>query len=370
MQLEKLTLYRLNMELNEPFVTSFGIVKNKDFFVIELEDRIGNRGYGESVAFTAPWYTEETTETIFHMMDQFLVPLLKDGKITHPDDVMELFSPIKRNRMAKAAIEGAVWDLYAKQKNIPLAKALGGNKVEVPVGISLGMEKNTTELLKKIEKYISAGYKRIKVKIARNNDLAVLRAIRKVYPNLPLMVDANSAYTVEDIDYLRRFDEFGLMMIEQPLGADDIIDHAALQAKLETPICLDESIYSLEDVKLAVQLGSCKIINIKSGRVGGLSEARKIHHFCKQNGVQVWCGGMLDAGIGRAHNIALSSLDNFTLPGDIGASSRYWKRDIINPEIVVDDGMISVSDEPGIGYKIDRQALKMFTVWQKDYTLT
>lgn len=369
-RIKKVTLHQLQMTLNKPFSTSFGTVKDKDFFLIEVEDMDGVRGYGESVAFTIPWYTEETTETVRHVIRQFLIPFLRDKKFSHPNEISQLFQPIKRNNMAKAAIEGAIWDLYAKREQKSLSEALDGNRSKVDVGISLGMQNNITDLLKTIEQSLLSGYKRVKVKVGRERDVQVLREIRGNFPNLPLMVDANSAYTLEDVDHLRRFDEFNLMMIEQPLADDDILEHATLQGTLATPICLDESIHSLTDAKLAVELGSCRIINIKSGRVGGLANAKKIHDYCAENDIDVWVGGMLDAGVGRAQNIALASLGYFSIPGDIGPSKHYWKNDIIVQEVEVNDGTIDVSEQPGIGYDIDWNAVRTYRVGKESTILT
>lgn len=368
-KIKKVTLHQLQMTLNKPFSTSFGTVKNKDFFLVEVEDTDGIRGYGESVAFTIPWYTEETTETVRHIMKQFLIPLLRDKAFSHPDQISQLFQVIKRNNMAKATIEGAVWDLYAKREQTSLSQTLGGVRSLIDVGISLGMENNSTDLLKNIEQSLGLGYKRVKVKVGRERDIQVLREIRREYPDLPLMVDANSAYTLDDIDHLRRFDEFELMMIEQPLADDDIIEHATLQKALATPICLDESIHSLTDAKLAVELGSCQIINIKSGRVGGLTNAKNIHDFCAENDIEVWVGGMLDAGVGRAQNIALATLVNFSIPGDIGPSKHYWEKDIIIPEVKMNHGTIEVSDQPGIGYDIDWDMVRSYRVGKESIHL-
>lgn len=359
--IKEIKLHALTMTLNNPFSTSFGTVTDRDFYIIEAVDADGNRGFGESVAFTTPWYTEETTQTSFHMMRDFLIPLLKTAHISHPDQISTLFKPIKRNNMAKAAIEGAIWDLYAKRKNIPLYKALGGSKQSIDVGISIGIQPTLDHLLKTIEHSVQAGYKRVKLKIKPGHDIEVLKAVRQYFPNLPILADANSAYTLEHINHLKQLDAFNLMMIEQPLAHDDIIDHATLQAEIDTPICLDESIHSLDDVRKAIQLGSCKVMNIKIGRVGGLTEARKIHDYCFAHNMPVWCGGMLEAGIGRAHNIALTTLENFNLPGDTAGSAHYWKKDIINPEVIVIDGKIHISNEPGIGYNIDQATLKQFT---------
>lgn len=361
--IKSIRLHRLKMQLNKPFVTSFGTIREKDFYLVEITDEDGEAGYGETVAFTSPWYTEETTETVHHMLDRFLIPrLLQRKTFKHPDELVDLFIPIKRNYMAKAAVEGAIWDLYAKRKGISLAKAIGGNKAQIDVGISLGIEENSERLLERVKYYIDEGYKRIKVKVNRERDFSILEKIRNQFPNIPLMVDANSAYTLDDLEHLKRFDDYDLMMIEQPLADDDIEKHAILQGELSTPVCLDESIYSLMDAALAVKLGSCEIINIKVGRVGGLTNAKRIHDYCVANGIKVWVGGMLDAGVGRAHNIALATLDGVTLPGDIGPSRHYWKEDIIVPEIEVHEGQIKVSDKVGIGYEIDWERVNHYRI--------
>lgn len=367
MPIKKIVLHKLKMRLKSPFRTSFGTLQDKEFFIIEAIDASGNSGFGESVAFPSPWYTEETTATNEHIMKDFLIPLLQNNPINHPDDVTDIFKPIKRNNMAKAAIEGAIWDLYAKQQGQTLAEALGGTKSEIDVGVSLGMQPTVAELLEDIDNHIKQGYKRIKLKIKPGQDLEVLQEVRSGFPNTPIMVDANSAYTLTDIDHLRKFDRLDLMMIEQPLAHDDCIDHAKLQQEINTPICLDESIHSYDDARLAIELGACKIINVKIGRVGGLTEAKRIHDLCQEKNLPIWCGGMLEAGVGRAHNIALTTLPNFTMPGDTAGSSRYWEKDIIKPEIVVNDGTITVSTKPGIGYEIDRATLNSFSVGQWEY---
>lgn len=369
MSMKQMTFHRVRMTLNDPFMTSFGTLQEKDFFIIALEDEAGNIGYGESVAFISPWYTEETVETSIHMWKDFLIPLLKQQPISHPRELSAIFSPIKRNNMAKAAIEGAVWDLYAKQQALPLSKIVGGTKSEIEVGISLGIEPSVKLLLKKIDHYVQAGYKRIKLKIKPGHDVEMLREVRHHFPDVPLMADANSAYTLEDIDHLRKLDDLNLLMIEQPLAHDDIVDHATLQRRLKTPICLDESIHSFDDARHAIALGSCEIINIKSGRVGGITEAIRIHDLAREKNIAVWCGGMLEAGIGRAHNIALASLAQFVLPGDIGGSSRYWKKDIIEPEVVVQNGLIKVPTKPGIGYDINQEVLHQFTTDMETFKL-
>lgn len=353
------------MQLKHPFATSFGTLKNKEFFITEITDADGKRGFGESVAFTSPWYTEETVKTSLHMMEDFLIPLLQTHDLNHPEEISEIFKPVKRNRMAKAALEGAVWDLYAKRKGIPLFEALGGTAGQIDVGISIGIQSSVKELLVTIEHYLKQGYKRIKLKIKPGWDIDMIRKVRAAFPDTPIMVDANSAYTLEDISHLKQLDEFNLLMIEQPLAADDIVDHAKLQKEIDTPVCLDESITSLDDARKAIELGSCKVINVKIGRVGGLTEAKKIHDLCREKNIDLWCGGMLEAGVGRAHNIALTTLSQFSLPGDTAASSRYWEKDIIIPEVTVNDGAIDVPEKPGIGYEVDEEALAEFTEWTK-----
>ncbi len=368
LSIKKIKLHKLNMRLKHPFTTSFGTMQERHFFITEVLDDRGNRGFGESVAFLSPWYSEETVETNLHVMKDFLIPILQTNEIDHPDEVSMLFEPIKRNQMAKSALEGAIWDLYAKQNQMTLAAALGGNKKEIDVGVSIGIQPTVKHLLETIEENVAAGYKRIKIKIKPGWDVDVLKEVRKQFPETPIMADANSAYTLADIDHLKQLDDLNLMMIEQPLASDDIVDHATLQANIATPICLDESIHSFEDTRKAVQLGSCKIINIKIGRVGGLTESKRIHDYCLEHGIDVWCGGMLEAGVGRAHNIALTTLNGFTLPGDTAGSSRYWEKDIITPEVTAQDGVITVPDKPGIGYDIDEKALHECTIDEKVFT--
>lgn len=369
--IKKINLHLLEMEMVTPFVTSFGHVRKREFIIVEMIDQEGRTGWGECVAFTSPWYTEETQKTCYHMMKEFFIPLLLKTPIAHPDDVFHLFAFAKRNNMAKAALEGAIWDLYAQKTEQSLSKALGGTREQIDTGISIGLQKTNKDLLASIEKALDIGYKRIKIKIDRKYDTELLDVIREQYPELPLMIDANSSYTLADLDHLKTFDNYNLMMIEQPLGDDDIYEHMQLQSQLKTPICLDESIHSLENAKNAIKIGSCKVINIKPGRVGGLSEAVRIHDYCLKHQIPVWCGGMLESGIGRAQNIALASLPGFSIPGDISASSRYWAEDIIKPEVVTENGMINVTlDKAGIGYEVDRKRLEKFsTNTVKSFTL-
>ncbi|RXT06475.1 o-succinylbenzoate synthase [Ammoniphilus sp. CFH 90114] len=352
MKINNFVLRKMKLELKAPFQTSFGTQTDREFILVEAHsgDEVG---YGECVAMSQPIYNEETVKTAWHVMEDFLIPMLyAKGSIEHPDQVSEIFAPIRRNNMAKAAIEGAVWDLYAKQNNVPLAKALGGSKTEIGVGVSIGIQESVEDLLAVVEGFLNEGYQRMKIKIQPGKDVEMIRAVREKFPNVPVMADANSAYTLDDVEVFRALDDYNLMMIEQPLAHDDIIDHAKLQAQIKTPICLDESIHSLEDTKKAIELGSCKIINIKIGRVGGLTESKRIHDYCLSKDIPLWCGGMLESGIGRAHNIAITSLANFVMPGDTSGSSRYWHEDIISPEVVVTSkGTIDVPSSPGIGYQ-------------------
>lgn len=362
MQIKKITIRQMKMTMKSPFATSFGSFQEKEFLLLEVTDELGNTGWGESTAFSAPWYTEETLQTNLHMIRDFLIPLVLNIEIMHPDEVSQIFSPLRKNNMAKAAVEGAIWDLYAKRNKLSLAKALGGTAEKIEVGISIGIQKSTEELIEVVRGYIQEGYKRMKVKIKPGYDVEVIRSLREEFPEVPLMADANSAYTLDDLEVLKQLDKFNLMMIEQPLASDDIIDHAKLQKELKTPICLDESILSLEDARKAIELGSTKIINVKIGRVGGLTESKKIHDYCMKKGIPIWCGGMLEAGIGRAHNIALTSLPNFILPGDTASSSRYWEEDVITPEVIAIDGYITVPDGYGIGYEPNLEVMERYTV--------
>jgi len=360
LKIKRVTLYQVEQTLKSPFISSLEKVENRESIIVELKDEDGHTGWGEVVAFSSPWYTEETIKTCWHIITDFLVPLLCSRKIHHPSEVKELFNSIRRNNMAKAGIETAVWDLYAKRQGTTLSEIIGGKKSVIESGVVVGMN-DPDKMIAKIGLHIKEGYKRIKVKIKPNQDYEVIKLIRHHYPDVPLMVDANSTYSLSDINRLKALDEFNLLMIEQPLGVDDIIDHAKLQSVINTPICLDESIVSYEDARKAIELGSCQVMNIKIGRVGGLTEAINIHHLCKSHDIPVWCGGMLEMGISRAHNIALASLENFTIPGDISSTSRYWDHDITEPEVEVKNGFIPVPTTPGIGFTVNRQRLDEIT---------
>ncbi|PAE11070.1 o-succinylbenzoate synthase [Niallia circulans] len=368
MKIDKIEFQHVKMPLVSPFKTSFGELLEKDFLIIKIYSG-EHIGYGESVALPDPTYSEETTGTVIYMLNEFLIPLLLKDEITHPDEVTKRFAPIRRNNMAKAALEGAIWDLYSKQQGISLSKALGGVQTSIDVGVSIGIEPTTDMLLTKVERFLNEGYKKIKVKIKPGYDLEPLAKIRQTFGyDIPLMADANSAYTLADIERIKELDPLKLMMIEQPLAYDDIIDHSILQSELATPICLDESIHSVEDARKAIELGSCKIINIKIGRVGGLTEAKKIHDVCKKHDIPVWCGGMLEGGIGRAHNIAITSLPAFTIAGDTSASNRYWKKDIICPEVTLSTpGKIEVPKGAGIGFDLNETVINQHLISKKVY---
>ena len=363
MNIERVELQRLHMPMRFRFETSFGSTKMKDFILVSVYGD-GEVGYGESVAMPDPFYNEETTDTVWYILEQFLIPRLLSAQPQTPEELGRLFAPIRRNNMAKSALEGAFWDLYCKQQGISLAKALGGNKSTIDVGISIGIEPTVEQVLEKVGKALDEGYKKIKVKIKPGFDVKVIEGIRKSFgDDVPLMADANSAYTLEQIDVLKELDQYGLIMVEQPLAHDDIVDHAKLQAAMSTPICLDESIHTVEDARKAIELGSCKIINIKIGRVGGLAEAKRMHDLCQAHGIPVWCGGMLEAGVGRAHNVAITSLPNFVIPGDTAASSRYWEEDIIEPSIeLIAPGQLAVPDDPGIGYALNHKAVGKYVI--------
>jgi o-succinylbenzoate synthase len=365
MEIKSIILRHIKMDLLTPFTTSVGTEVDKDIILVEAKSKSGLSGWAESVAITQPIYNEETVETNWHMMSDHLIPLLFQEPVQHPDEVSERFESIRGNFNAKAAIESAVWDLFARENNLSLSKALGGVKDKIEVGVSVGIQQSQAAILKQIEGYLEEGYKRIKVKIKPGWDVEILKAVRNEFPDIQLMADANCAYTLKDIEHLKQLDDFGLTMIEQPLDHDDIIDHAKLQAQLKTPICLDESIHTFEDARKAIELGSCRIINLKIGRVGGLTESKKIHDLCVEHGIPMWCGGMLEAGIGRAHNIAITTLSNFTLPGDTAPSSHYWAKDIIEPEVIMENGYIHVPEGPGIGYEPDRERIEDFTLFSK-----
>ena len=343
----------VRLPLVEPFETSFGKIDSRLIFLICLSAE-GLRGWGEVVASEKPLYSYETVGTAFHVIKDFFAPAVLDEPITSLPDLARRFAPFRGHNMAKAGLELAYMDLLAQVNKQSLSTLIGGERKQIAVGVSLGIQPTPAQLLKRVERYLSLGYQRIKLKIKPGWDIEIVDEVRRAYPNILLSVDANSAYTLADVDHLRKLDDFDLLMIEQPLQSDDIVDHAKLQRLLQTSLCLDESIIGLRQAEAALDLESCRIINIKIGRVGGYSEALAIHDLCAARNIPVWCGGMLESGIGRAHNIALASLRGFTLPGDISASSRYFAHDLISPEVTVaSDGTVAVPDAIGLGFEVE-----------------
>jgi O-succinylbenzoate synthase len=362
MRLNRVTLREIRMKLVTPFETSFGRTIDRRIFLVEAEVD-GAAGWGEVVAGENPFYSPETVETEWHILRDFAWPMLKGKDFAAAAEIDGLLHHIRGHNMAKGGLEAAIWDAEARLKGVPLWKLLGGERVQIACGVSIGIKPSIEELLEAVEKEILAGYQRIKVKIKPGKDVAVLEKIRERFPRIKLMADANSAYTLADLPTLRQMERFYLMMIEQPLGWDDIYSHIELQKQLETPICLDECIFTEEQARAAVELGACRIINIKLGRVGGHSVARRMQEFCRSRGIPVWCGGMLESGIGRAHNIAMSTLPGFSLPGDVSASRRYWDEDIIEPEVeVTREGTIRVPASPGIGFEPRCNRIEKLTV--------
>jgi O-succinylbenzoate synthase len=363
MRVEKIILRQIRMPLLHFFETSFGRTTERHMVLVEAVGE-GASGWGEVTAGENPFYNEEWTASAWLILRDYAAPLVLRQNLKAAAEVSALTSRIRGHLMARGGLESAVWDLEARLANQPLWKQIGGGaRAEIPCGVSIGIQDSVPQLLEKIERELTAGYQRIKMKIKPGWDVEVIAQVRERFPSIKLMADANSAYTLADADRLKELDRFYLMMIEQPLANDEIIDHAALQAKLETPICLDECIRSAHHAEQAIRLHACGIINIKLGRVGGFSEAKRVHDVAQAAGIPVWCGGMLEAGIGRAHNIALASLPNFVLPGDVSASKRYWARDIITPPVeTTPRGTILLRDEPGFGYELDRDFIRHITV--------
>jgi O-succinylbenzoate synthase len=351
MRIERLTLRELRMPLVAPFETSMERTTVRRILLVEaLTD--GAAGWGECVAGESPSYSPETIDTAWHVLRDHLWPKLKRQPFASAADLWGLMSWVRGHNMCKASVETAAWDAEARQQGVPLSHLLGGVHQEIASGVSIGIKPSLEDLVDAVQVELEAGYQRIKIKIKPGFDLAPVERLRERFPAIKLMVDANSAYSLDDRDLLKRLDAFYLMMIEQPLGWDDLYAHVDLQRELKTPICLDECIHTEEQAVAAIRLGACRIINIKLGRVGGYTPALRIHKLCQENGIPVWCGGMLESGIGRAHNIALSTLPGFTLPGDVAASKRYWSRDIIAPEVCVSSaGTIRVPAAPGIGFE-------------------
>jgi O-succinylbenzoate synthase len=367
MRAQRIELREIHLPLVHFFETSFGRTTERRIVLVRVEAD-GLAGWGEVTAGETPFYSYETPETAWHILRDFLVPWTLGREWARAGEIAPRFRPIRGHNMAKAALENALWDIEAQQRGLSLGKLVGGTLDEIPCGVSIGIQNSVEELLEKIERELAAGYQRVKVKIKPGWDAEVLARIRAKFPRIALMADANSAYTLDDLERLKSFDRFHLMMVEQPLGWDDLVDHARLQREMLTPICLDESIHSAEDARKAIELGSSKIINVKLGRVGGFTAARQLHDVCRARNVPVWCGGMLESGIGRAHNIAMSSLPGFTLPGDVSASRRYWAEDIIDPEVVVSPrGTIRVPQTPGLGFAPNIERIERATVRKESF---
>ncbi len=352
MKLARLELRRLTLKLRTPFETSFGRATEKQFLLVSASAD-GVTGHAECVADVDPYYLPETNTTVLHVLRDFLAPLAFALEIRHPSDVRPAFARVRGHEMAKAALEMAVWEMWARREATPLWRLLGGRGGSIQAGVSVGLQRDEASLVEAVAREVEAGYRRVKIKIKPGRDLGLVEALRKHFPELPLMVDANSAYTLADSDRLAALDRFSLMMIEQPLGWDDVVDHATLQKRLATPICLDESIHGPEDARRALELGACRIVNLKIGRVGGFASALALHDTCRARGAPVWCGGMLESGIGRLANVHLQTLPGFTLPGDTSASERYFEEDLVDPPVVVSrQGTIAVPEAAGIGHEI------------------
>lgn len=362
MRIASIEIRLLRLPLVHFFETSFGRSYDRSFLLIAVEDD-GIRGFGECVAEANPYYSAETTQTSWHIISDFLAPRVLGVEFAHPQEIFAALKAVRGHNMAKAALEMAAWDLYARQRGVPLWQALGGTRRTIDSGVSIGIQDSLDQLARQIEIELDAGYQRIKVKIKPGWDLDAVRMIRARFGGIPLMVDANAAYTLDDASHLAELDPYDLMMIEQPLDYDDVSDHGRLQQRLRTPICLDESIKTLRDARDAIDTGACRIINIKPGRIGGHCQSIKLHDLCAERSIPVWHGGMLESGIGRAHNIHLSTLPNFSLPGDIAASRRYYDPDLIEPPIEVNrDGTIAVPMDPGIGVTIVPERVERATV--------
>lgn len=362
MKIEAITLREIRMPLVHFFETSFGRTTERAILLVTLHGG-GLNAWAECVAGQNPYYSSEWVESAWVTIAKFLAPAVLGKDFSTARELPPLLAPVRGHRMAKAAIENAMWAAEAEEKGVPLWKLLGGTRWQIECGVSIGIQDSVEQLLGKIETELAAGYRRIKVKVKPGWDLNVLEKIRARWPEILLSCDANSAYRLDDFDHLKRFDRFGLLMMEQPLWNDDFFFHARLQKQIMTAICLDESIRSARDAEAAIELGACRIVNIKVGRVGGFSEAVRVHDVCRAANVPVWCGGMLESGVGRAHNIALSTLENFRLPGDVSASKRYWKEDIIEPEVeVTREGLINVPEAPGTGYRVREDLIEKLTV--------
>jgi len=361
--IQSIELREIRLPLLHFFETSFGRTTERRIILARMTDADGAEGWGECTAGEGPFYSDEWTDSCWSTLYEFLAPMLVGRNFGGAAGAFAVMSPVRGHRMSKATLENACWDLEAKKLGVPLWKHLGGSQAEISSGVSIGIQDSPDILLEKIRKEVDAGYQRIKIKIKPGWDLKIIERVRKEFPNIRLMGDANSAYTLADVPLFKELDNFNLMMLEQPLSHHDIFDHAKLQKQIQTAVCLDESIRSAEDATHAIELGSCRIINVKLGRVGGHAEAKRIEQVTRANNIPVWCGGMLESGIGRAHNIAMATLAGFTLPGDVSASSRYWSEDIIEPPVTVSsDGTIKAPEQPGIGFGLNIPRIESLTV--------
>jgi O-succinylbenzoate synthase len=356
-------LREIRLPLIHFFETSFGRTTERRIVLVRVVDEDGAEGWGECTAGEGPFYSDEWTETAWATLREFLAPMVVGREMNCAGEAWLLMKAGRGHRMAKAAIETACWDLEAKRAGVPLWRHLGGVQTDIPCGVSIGIQESPEILIQKIEKELAAGYQRIKIKIKPGWDLNIVEQVRQRFPEIRLMGDANSAYSLADVALFKALDEFNLMMIEQPLAHTDMFDHAKLQRQIKTSICLDESVHSPEDAQHAIQLGSCRIINVKLGRVGGHAEAKRVERVCREKNIPAWCGGMLEAGVGRAHNIAMATLKGFTLPGDVSASARYWEEDIVDPPVTVTlRGTIVAPEKPGIGYDVNLARIEKVTV--------
>lgn len=354
--IKTIELIEINLPLVHFFETSFGRTYERRIILVRVEDPDGSDGWGEITCGETPGYSDEWTDSAWVTTEKILAPMVLGKAVADASEIFRLMKQVRGHRMSKSGIETACWDLEAKKLGVTLWRHLGGVNREIACGVSIGIQDSVEQLIDKIQTEVDASYQRIKIKIAPHWDYDVISRVREVFPDIQLMGDANSAYTLADIDKLRSLDEFDLMMLEQPLGYDDIVDHAALQREIRTPICLDEPIKSPDDARKAIELKSGKIINLKNGRVGGHAQSKEIEQLCRVAAIPVWCGGMLESGVGRAHNIAISTLAGYTMPGDVSASKRYWHEDIIEPEVEVSaQGTITAPDGPGIGFEVRRE---------------
>jgi o-succinylbenzoate synthase len=361
--IQSIELREIRLPLIHFFETSFGRTTERRIILARVTDSDGAEGWGECTAGEGPFYSYEWTDNVWSTLQEFLAPMVVGEQIESASQAFSLMRPVRGHRMAKATIETACWDLEAKNAGVPLWKHLGGSRNEIACGVSIGIQDTPEILLEKIQKEVDAGYQRIKIKIKPGWDVNIVKRVREVFPTIRLTGDANSAYALADLKLFQELDKFDLMMVEQPLAHDDIFDHAQLQRQIKTPICLDESITTPAAAKNAIGLSACRIINVKLGRVGGHTEAKRVEEIARQNQIPVWCGGMLESGIGRAHNIAMSTLAGFTLPGDVSASARYWEEDIIEPPVTVSSrGTITPPDKPGLGFEVNVDRIKRLTV--------